>query len=216
LYDGNLQDDLMTVMEKGVARSIAKVSRPSKIFCPAWGIPVSRCRIGKLLQGVEGSICGSCYANKRRFNFSNVQGVLEHNYTGLKSPLWVPAMIFNIRTKAEKYFRLFHSGDLQSVEHLENICLVAENVSNHILWMPTREIKMLQELDREIPENLKIRVSATMIDGEPPDYPLTSTVYSEAPGEGSFVCPAKTQDNQCQDCRACVDEEVSNVAYHLR
>ena len=66
----------------------------------------------------------------------------------------------------------------------------------------------------EIPPNLTIRISATMVDGAPTaHWPTTSTVHKIAPPKGQ-VCPAPTQGNKCADCRACWSCDVTNVSYH--
>ena len=63
------------------------------------------------------------------------------------------------------------------------------------------------------PNNLVVRVSATMVDGEPHKFhEHTSTVVTEKTSK-SYTCPAPTQGNECKDCRACWDKGVSNVAY---
>jgi hypothetical protein len=68
----------------------------------------------------------------------------------------------------------------------------------------------------ELPENLVVRVSATMIDGAPPKaWPLTSTVVSHGARDAvaGHTCPAQQQGNVCGACRACWSKDVPNVAY---
>lgn len=56
-----------------------KLSFPSKMDCPAWGIPAKHCRVGAKLAEVEGSTCSDCYAMKGSFTFPNVEKVLQEN-----------------------------------------------------------------------------------------------------------------------------------------
>jgi hypothetical protein len=92
---------------------------------------------------------------------------------------------------------------------------VARNVPDVRVWLPTREYAVVRECASEIPENLTVRVSAHMVDAEPPSWwPTTSTVVSgQEPGDG--ICPAREQENACGECRACWDRDVANVAYRL-
>src|SRR5207253_992835 len=108
-------------------------------------------------------------------------------------------------------FRLFHSGDLQGVAHLKNLCTVARNVPDVQFWLPTREYETVRACKDEIPDNLVVRVSATLIDGKPPKWwPTTSTVVSD-PEEAT--CPAPDQGGNCGECRDCWDGKVANAAY---
>jgi hypothetical protein len=65
-----------------------------------------------------------------------------------------------------------------------------------------------------LPDNLVVRVSATMIDGAAPKaWPLTSTVVSHDGIAEGHSCPARHQGNVCGACRACWSKDVPNVAY---
>ncbi len=217
LYVGrDLEADLREVARRGLAEQLAPVSTTSKMPCPSWGISALRCRIGTLLNDTEGSVCHekNCYAKKGRFKFSNDQARLEQAYQGLFDVRWTPALIHQVRWYADRYFRLFHSGDLQGQNHLKNLVSVAQAVPDVSFWCPTRESKTVKAVLKEIgefPENLIVRVSATMIDGPPPKgFPLTSTVVSD-PDEANY--PAPSQGGQCGACRSCWGPDVQNVAY---
>lgn len=113
LYRGGLEADLEVVSRRHLAQEITGgLSWPSKMPCPAWGIPATRCRTGSVLARQEGTTCSECYALRGRYTFNSVQAKLEERYQGLFHPLWVPAMIFLIRRHADTHFRWFDSGDL--------------------------------------------------------------------------------------------------------
>jgi hypothetical protein len=183
--------------------------------CPSWGISATRCRIGQALARQEDTVCSGCYALRGRYRFSAVQDKLEGRYQGLFHPLWTPAMVFLVRYYCDRYFRLFDSGDLQGVNHLRNIVTLARHVPDVRMWLPTREYEVVRACAADIPDNLIVRVSAHQVDGQPPSWwPTTSTVTSvQEAGDG--ICPARDQDNQCGECRACWDDDVANVAYRL-
>jgi hypothetical protein len=73
---------------------------------------------------------------------------------------------------------------------------------------------MLRQFTGIKPPNLTIRVSATMIDGEPPaDWYNTSTVHTVRARPEAYSCPASLQDHSCKNCRACWNENVKLVSY---
>jgi hypothetical protein len=118
---------------------------------------------------------------------------------------------------SQGWHRWHDSGDLQSIEHLAKICEVARRTPKIKHWLPTRELKIVRayvDSGNMIPRNLVIRVSATMVDGQPTQHwPNTSTVHHDAAPQGR-ACPAPKQGNQCGSCRACWNPKVSNVSYH--
>ena len=117
-------------------------------------------------------------------------------------------------------FRWHDSGDIQSVEHLRNIVLVAEGTPNTKHWIPTREYKFVRDYLKqsgEFPDNLCVRVSTHMIDGAPVSgFKNTSTVHKDGKAFG-YECPAKNQGGKCDGpdfkCRACWDKSIANVGY---
>lgn len=159
---------------------------------------------------------------KGRYGFQSVQEKLEARYRGLLHPLWTPAMVFLVRYFCDCYFRLFDSGDLVDENHYRNIITMARHVPDVRIWMPSREIRTIQNVLRQMvraglpyPHNLLTRVSGPLIDGPPPaGFPHTSTVVSvQEPEDG--ICPAPEQDGHCGECRSCWDVGVGNVAYRL-
>lgn len=216
LYRGDLEADLKVVSRRRLADEITGgLSWPSKLPCPAWGLPATRCKAGSRLVGTEGSVCGSCYALKGRYLFENVQDKLERRYEGLFHPLWVPAMVFLIRWHADHHFRFFDSGDLQDENHLLNICVIARHTPDVRHWLPTREYEVVLACRAAVPENLLVRVSAAMVDGRPPSWwPTTSTVVTGREAGGG-VCGAPENGGRCGECRDCWEGDVVNVAYRL-
>ena len=129
-------------------------------------------------------------------------------------PEWVPAMVRAINNAP--HFRWHDSGDIQSVRHLTKIVRVAELTPDTKHWLPTHEYKMVSTYLKKhgsFPENLIVRMSAAMVDGQPPKrFALTSTIHKNQAPIG-YECPAHKQDNECKDCRACWNPEVKNISY---
>ncbi len=197
-------------MLKKEAREITGgLSKPSAMPGPAHNLPAVACKTGAKLVKVPGSVCAGCYALKGRYRFNNVQQALQRRLKALEDPRWVDAMVTLI--KDQDWFRWHDSGDIQSMEHLNNIFKVCKLTPETKHWMPTREAQFLKDLNpEEVPENLIIRMSSHMIDQGPvKQWPWTSTVTS---GSGR-TCPAPEQNNDCGSCRACWDKNIGNIAY---
>lgn len=190
-----------------------KLSYPSKMDVAGHGIDANRCRVGSQLRNVVGSTCEDCYALKGAFLFPAVKTVMQENYEKLKNELWTPALAAQIRWLGEERFRWMVSGDVQGIVHLRNIirvCLATPEVCH---WLPTREANTVRHCPDAIPSNLVIRLSAAMVDGDPPrNWPTTSTVVS---AEADATCPSSVEGGSCADneCTACWDRSVGNVAY---
>jgi len=189
------------------------LSRPGKMPCHAISIPASECNVGSKLVSVPNSVCFGCYALKGNYRFSNVKSAMQRRLDGITHDHWVDAMAFLIGDTGDDYFRWHDSGDIQSLQHLDKICEVARRTPSVRHWIPTREYALVKEYrqSHEIPENLVIRLSAHMVDGEPPSgYGLpTSTVVTD----GSETCYAYKRGGKCGPCRECWDPNVKNVAY---
>lgn len=219
LYDDRrLAEDLQIVSRNRLAEKITGgLSWPSKMPGPAWGISATRCKVGSVLAEKPGTTCSECYVTGGRYAFPAVQAKLEERYRGLFSPLWVPSMVLLLNWFCERYFRWMDSGDLQGINHFKNICTVARHTPHLLHWLPSREAKVIRACKDDIPDNLVVRLSATMIDGPPPkNWDTTSTVYLIEPRPGSFPCEAHANGNRCGSCRACWDPAVQDVSYPLR
>ncbi len=202
-----------------------KLSHTSKMPAESFSTPAAHCITGSKLRKVPGSVCSDCYACKGRYLFSNVQAPRKANLAGIRSAIrsgdfepWIRAMLEKLAdSKAAKvgFFRWHDSGDLQSVSHLAAIAEIARRMPNVRFWLPTREKAFVLEYQRsnKAPDNLIIRVSAAMIDGDAPaGFAHTSTVHKSRPALG-VECLAYTRGGKCDDCRACWDSNVANVSY---
>ena len=182
----------------------------TKMPGPSYNTPASRCITGAKLRNVKNSVCSSCYALKGNYKrFPKVEEALERRFQSLGHVSWVTAMATLI--KGHKFFRWHDAGDLQSMQHLENIFEVCRLTPDTRHWMPTREARFLSLMDPDIvPSNLIIRMSSHMIDQKPVKFwPWTSTVTS---GHDAS-CPAPKQGNTCGSCRACWSRDVKTVSY---
>ena len=200
---------------------VGGLSRPSKMPSFAWSISARRCNTGSKLAKVKGSVCEGCYALKNRYLFNNIQTALEKRYNLWHDnrELWVDAMVYLMHNKQHivntGHFRFFDSGDIQGEDMLNDINTVAWASPTIQFWLPTKEYKLIKTYDKEIAPNLVIRVSAPMIDKSFDGYTHISTVYQKdkmgiAKG---YVCPAPTQGNKCDSCRACWSDSISEVSY---
>ena len=184
------------------------LGKPSKMPGYAYGLPARNCPIGSILVKIKGTVCHGCYALKGRYTFAPVLACQRRRLESIKHPRWVEAMVFMIRYRRAVYFRWHDSGDLQGPEHFRRICEIAEHCPNTHFWLPTRERTIVRGV--QTPENLVVRVSATMIDGPAPyGFINTSTVTTK----GDASCPARFTGGQCGSCRSCWDPDVANVSY---
>lgn len=205
-------------MDKTLALEIVGgLSAPSKMPCYGYSIPAKRCITGMKLRDVVGSICSKCYALKGRYVFANVQNALERRFASLENPRWVEAMAF-LLNKVEKsgFFRWHDSGDIQSAAHLSRIVEVCKLTPSIQHWLPTREYGIVAQYlrDNSFPENLTVRLSSLMLEGNPPEaiakrFNLTTSGVSKS----GFTCPSSKQAGKCGDCRACWNKSISNVNY---
>lgn len=195
------------------------MSKTSKMPCHSFSLPASECKTGSVLAQVKGSVCHGCYARKGMYSFPNVKAPRFNNLTGVQTvgfTEWVETMTNLIKTKEKSgFFRWHDSGDLQSVEHLDAIVRIANNLPHIKFWLPTKEKAMIRQYNGIIPGNLVVRLSSAMIDQEPSKtWMLTSTVHSATVGhQFGEECQAYTRNGKCGDCRSCWDENVKNVSY---
>ena len=192
------------------------LGKPSKMPGYTTSLPATACKVGAKLAKVSGSVCSSCYAMKGNYRFPVVVAGLHRRLDALNNPQWVEGMVKLVghyTDENDPYFRIHDSGDFQSVEHVLNWVEVARALPWVKMWAPTREIQMLtlaRAMAGDWPDNLVIRVSAPMVGSALDIDMLTSSVDYE----DSQQCPAPTQGNECGDCRACWNRDVSNVNYH--
>lgn len=202
---------------------------PSKMPGTSFGISAKDCKTGAKLAEIPGSVCHDCYALKGNYLYPSVEIAHKKRMAGIDNPVWVGAMTMLLKAThargtgrngaiAPGWHRWHDSGDIQSVEHLAKICEVARRTPEIKHWLPTKELSIVKRYVVDgglVPSNLVIRVSATMIDGEPTKaWPTTSRVHTLKPAKGTRRCVAPDQDGKCGDCRACWDPKIKSVSYH--
>lgn len=208
----------MLVKEAKEFGNISK--RNTKMPGTSYAIDAFACKTGSKLAKIEGTPCHKCYARKLQKLRPSVDQGYKANLSKWKmsdKTQWIAAMVLQIdRYCKDKFHRWFDSGDLQSLEMLENIvdvCLMTPSV-NH--WLPTQErgiVKQYLDTHGSFPSNLVVRVSASKIDPiEAPSFPHSSTVFKHATPIGK-ECKARHNGNQCGSCRACWSSDVPVVSY---
>ena len=208
----------MRLTIKVAEERVGSLSVPSKMPGFSYSTPAEDCITGSKLVDVVNSICSFCYARKGRYVFSNVKTAQKKRLKSLDQVDWVDMMVFMIGKREKSgFFRWHDAGDVQGVWHLEKIAEVARRLPHIKFWLPTREYSFVREwrdLGRK-PDNLIIRLSAYMMDGEPPTKLARrlGLTTSGAKTDNSFTCPAPKQGNECGSCRSCWDEDVENIDY---
>ena len=201
---------------KQATENIGGLSNPSKMpdDSQSFGISAKDCKTGSQLAKIPGSICEECYALGGFYIMASTTKAHDKRIQKIYSPEWVPSMI--ALAKRKPFFRWFDSGDIQSMRMLTNIVKIAVAVPTTTFWLPTKENKMVASYLKKhgaFPNNLIVRVSAPMIDGQPPKrFELTSTVHKVDAPIG-HECNAHNQDNKCMDCRACWNPSIKNISY---
>ena len=193
------------------------LSATTKMPCKSFNLPAWECKTGSKLAKIKGSVCFNCYAMKGNYTrFPSVKKAQYKKLGQLFNPAWVNAMVAMIERENNPFFRWHDAGDVQSVKHFNNICEVARKTPDIKHWLPTREHKIINDYVKAgntIPDNLIVRISATMIDDKPSKTAShTSTVHNKSNPIG-YECPAPDQDGECGDCRACWDTNIKNVSY---
>lgn len=198
------------------------LGQTGKMPCKSYNLPAWECKTGTRLRSVPGSVCHGCYAMDGNYRYPSVKLSMERHLEAIRHPLWPEAMARQISHESPDLFRMHDSGDLQDLEHLEQIIRLALLLPDCRIWMPTRETKILAEAEAAgiaIPPNLIIRRSMHMVGTMPSEKGvragrLFSTV-NEGHVEGAHNCPSLQQDNSCGDCRACWDPTVPVINYTL-
>lgn len=201
-----------------------KIGNPSKMPGFSFGLPAQLCITGRKLAALPDTVCSGCYALKGNYRFRNVKEPRFANHRWLMHCLasgqgetWINGMveaIGNRVTVSTPFFRWHDSGDLQSAEHLLLIMKVCERLPSVQFWLPTREYAMVQDVMMDghaIPSNLTIRLSAHKLNTT--IAPSNGLVASSVDAGVGFICPARTQGNECRECRACWSLGVANVDY---
>lgn len=222
--DGIQSSRMETIASLG--KRVGGLSKPSKMPGFAYGLPARECILGKILRKKKGSVCFSCYAFKGMYVFPAVQAAQYRRLKILQEDMhaWMRAMISLLdrklasKSRADRVFRWHDSGDLQSVEHLSAIVQIAKMLPRIRFWLPTREREMVKEYlsvhPEGFPKNLTVRISVAMIGQSfAPALAVNGTVASTVGAGNGFHCPARSQGNECRDCRACWSRSVPVVDY---
>ena len=196
---------------------IVSLGKTTKMPCPSYNTPASKCNVGGVLRQIKGSVCNGCYAFKGNYVYNSVQQGLLKRFHAFKHPRYVEAMSYMINRYCTTHFRWFDSGDLYDMKMLEKIVMVCQQTPKIKHWLPTRETTIIKDylkIYKEFPKNMVVIISSPLIDGKPlKSFRWTSTVhhYKEPIGHD---CPSRFQDNKCQSCRACWDKRRKNISYH--
>jgi len=132
---------------------------------PSWSITAYRCITGGQLRDVPGSACSTCYALRGRMVMGQAHKANEFRYRAyLEVENWVSKMAHLITLSVsvgDPYFRWFSSGDLQSVEMLEDIIAVCRLTPNVQHWLPTQERDFVRRVmeDTGLPGRLQTQVT---------------------------------------------------------
>ena len=203
-------------MIKHATESIGGFSAPSKMPCLSWSISAKRCKMGAKLRDVKGSICSGCYALKGNYTFPAVRAAHERRFLALLREDFVTQMIIAIKgSESSGFFRWHDSGDLQDLNHLQKIVDIARALPEITFWLPTREYSLVASFLRSgsFPDNLIVRLSAYMLEGEPPTIAKRLGLTTSGVSKVGFTCPASNQGGKCLTCRACWSKDVLNVNY---
>ena len=221
-------------LTKSVAEAITgSVTQTTKMPCKSYSLPTVACITGFKMAQLADSICSKCYAMNGNYRMyanniepaqhARLDSVLQACADVEQGDAWVQAMAAHIGTDEE--FRWHDSGDLQSVEHMRLICLVAMETPDCDHWLPTREYGMVKEyLDiyGALPANIVVRLSAMYVD-RPGLVPLSlrnvpgvevSNVHKASTPQGA-VCGAPSNGGKCGECRTCFKRSGAvSYAFH--
>lgn len=199
------------------------VTKTSKMPCDSYSLPTEACKTGSKMAKIKGSICSNCYANKNNYHRfkANIMPMQLKRLDSIQSDNWVNAMIKLIGN--QPYFRWHDSGDIQSVDHFNKICQIAEAMPNTKFWIPTREYDIIKEYVKTnvIPSNLIVRLSAMFVDKavimpkslQNISNVVISNVHSINPI--GTECESYKHGGKCNDCRKCWNADIKAISYKI-
>lgn len=214
------------------------LSFPSKMPGAAWGTsagrdcPAMRLSINAAASAGLPAICGTCYAQKGRYGFGAVKAAntsrgdweraATRDTADPAESAFADEMIAEIGTWAEReiragrvpYFRIYSSGDFQSVHSIRAWDGIAKALPHVRFWAPTRTYRIdvfLEELRAlaALP-NVTIRPSA---DAFNQTAPAVDGLHAGSGAGTVFTCPASNQGGECGSCRLCWDSKMLPVYY---
>ena len=191
-------------------------TKNTKMGSTTFAIDAFACKVGSKLAKIEGTPCFSCYARKLQKLRPSVDTGWKANLAKWNASdpiLWIKAMAFQIeRYNVDGFHRWFDSGDLQSLEMQDAIVEVAKATPTIQHWLPTQEREIVKQYSKAIPDNLIIRVSASMVNGDKPSFDHASQVFYKVDPKG-FECGASKRGNACGPCKACWDKSIDFISY---
>ena len=191
-------------------------TKNTKMGSTTFAIDAFACKVGSKLAKIEGTPCFSCYARKLQKLRPSVDTGWKANLAKWNASdpiLWIKAMAFQIeRYNVDGFHRWFDSGDLQSLEMLDAIVEVAKATPQIKHWLPTQERGIVKQYRKPIPDNLIIRVSASMVNGDKPSFDHASQVFYKVDPKG-YECGASKRGNACGPCKACWDKSIDFISY---
>ena len=214
----------MRLTKKQKLDAVGGLSNTDKMPGHSWSISAFDCLVGSKLAYNPKSVCFRCYARKGRYTFANVQKAQNRRHDIYRnSPTWAADMVQAIQSTGDQWFRVFDSGDLQSVEMLEQWAWIAEQLPSVKFWLPTKETGIVREFLENggtIPVNMVVRVSNALTNdlrihplARFPGVTVSAVSTDKETPNKPFGCPAPKQGNKCQDCRACWDREHTMTIY---
>lgn len=209
--------------KKQAVELAGNVTKTSKMPCDSYSLPTEACITGSKMAKIKGSICSNCYANKNNYHRfkANIMPMQLKRLDSIKSDNWVNAMIKLIGN--QPFFRWHDSGDIQSVDHFNKICQIAEAMPNTKFWIPTREYDIIKEYVKTnvIPSNLIVRLSAMFVDKavimpkslQNISNVVISNVHSINPI--GTECESYKHGGKCNDCRKCWNADIKAISYKI-
>ena len=199
-----------------------KLSTPSKMPGFTFDLPAGRaCPTGSKLCKVPGSVCEGCYGQSGCNMFPDAKRVRAHNLAIVRQgDTWASELITFLQATKQAEFRIHSTGDIQSLSHLESIVKVAQACPNTRFWLPTKEYRTIREYlktNGSFPINLCVRVSAPMLAKPISNSAACGLPTSTVNCDIGFNCPVKNSKAKCDtyNCRACWDNSVKNINYHV-
>ena len=192
------------------------LSQTTKMPGPSFGFSNKHCKAGAKLARIPGTICNKCYASRGNYLYDSVKNahkVRWVQYTTIPDDEWISAMsqAISIACVMRPWFRIFDSGDFQSIADVGRWIEVCRNLPRIKFWAPTQELRFVKPWKGRLPDNLVIRVSSIKInDTKRRNWECTSSTVKN---KKKADCPAQHQLGTCGDCRRCWDRSVQHVVY---
>ena len=163
------------------AQTFGRVSdRNSKMPASTFATHTADCHVGGKLRDVEGSSATNATPpSSRRCTLASIKATPStarqpRRWIAATQKQWAQAIAMQITRICDKfgepYHRWFDAGDLADLAMLKAIVRVCELTPTIKHWLPTRERAILKAFlaeGLELPTNLVIRLSATMVDDKP-------------------------------------------------